>query len=240
MTTVQSIYNAINSFAPFNTAEEFDNVGLLIGSAEKPVHKVAVALDATLDTLATAATGGADVLVTHHPIIFDGLKSIPADEPASRAIADDIAVICAHTNFDIASGGLSDEMTKVFELSDVTCGGCVYRGLFDGSAEDLLAIAQKTYGNMRYFISEKNKTPPLSVGVCSGGGFDYFSEDFDLFVTGDVRHHQWLLARQKGVSLLDCGHYGTEIAFERLMSAKLEEFGFEVIRCNQKAPFCEK
>ena len=239
MTTVQSVFDTINSFAPFNKAWEHDNIGILIGSGDKPVRKIAVALDATAETIAAAKACGAELLVTHHPIIFSGLKSVPANDPVSHAIANDIAVICAHTNFDMALDGLSHEMAKVFGLSDVTCGKeCEYQGFFDGSFDELLAIAKENYGHVRYF-AEKNKAPPLRVGVCSGGGFDYFSADFDVFVTGDVRHHQWLQARQEGVSLLDCGHYGTEIAFERLMAAKLAELlpNIEVVRCNQQTPF---
>ena len=238
MTNVQSVFDAVNLFAPFDTAEEYDNVGLLCGGSDKAVSKIAVALDATAETILTAVKAGAEVLVTHHPIIFNGLKSVADSDPVSIAIKADIDVICAHTNFDIAPGGLSDEMARVFGLSDVVCAGCAYHGKFNGGFDEILAVAKANYADVRYDDRAGVKAP-LTVGVCSGGGFDYFSPEYDVFVTGDVRHHQWLQAAQHGVAVIDCGHYGTEIAFERLMAGRLRELltGVEVVECGQERPF---
>jgi len=110
--------NALDTFAPFALAQSWDNVGLLIGSPEREVTRALVALDATGAVIDEALSEGAQLVITHHPIIFTGLKSIPAHSPVHRAIKGDIAVICTHTNLDIATGGVNDILAEMLGLRD--------------------------------------------------------------------------------------------------------------------------
>ena len=117
--TVGDYYAAIDAFAPFSLAEGWDNVGLLIGSPEAEAGSALVALDATSRVLDEARRAGASLVIAHHPIIFGGLKSIPESSPAYRAIKNGVAVICAHTNLDIATSGVNDELARLLGLDDV-------------------------------------------------------------------------------------------------------------------------
>ena len=110
--TAGDYYNAVDAFAPFSLAESWDNVGLLIGSPETPVQGALIALDATIPVLEEAGKMGARLVITHHPIIFSGIKSIPAHSPVYRAIKDGTPVLCAHTNLDIATGGVNDQLAR--------------------------------------------------------------------------------------------------------------------------------
>ena len=116
--TAQDYLNAIDAFAPFSLVEKWDNTGLLIGSPGQEVSRVLVALDATLAVIEEAQKEGAQLLITHHPIIFNPLKNIPEDSPVYRAIASGVAVLCAHTNLDNAECGISTVLAEMLGLGD--------------------------------------------------------------------------------------------------------------------------
>ena len=116
--TVGEYRQAIDALAPFSLTQSWDNTGILIGSPARRVERALVALDATAPIIAEAAEVGAQLIVAHHPIIFQGLKYIPEHSPAYRAIRADIAVICAHTNLDIAAGGVNDVLAALLDLRD--------------------------------------------------------------------------------------------------------------------------
>ena len=111
--------DAINRFAPFALAQSWDNTGLLVGSPEREVTRALVALDATLTVLDEAAHQDAQLVITHHPIIFKALRSVPAHSPVYQAIRCNIAVLCAHTNLDIATSGVSDALAGLLGLCEV-------------------------------------------------------------------------------------------------------------------------
>lgn len=117
--TIQDYYNAIDRFAPFSLAMEGDNPGLLIGSGEQPVKRALVALDATIPVIEEAARRQADLIVTHHPVIYQKLGKVPADSPVYQAIRQGIGVISAHTNLDIAQGGVNDLLAQRLELEEL-------------------------------------------------------------------------------------------------------------------------
>ena len=117
--TVNDIYSFLNEFAPFDTACDFDNAGLLIGGKDAEVVKFIVALDCTEAVVDEAIQKGAQLIITHHPVIFSGLKSVLADSLVYRLIENNVSVISAHTNLDIADGGVNDCLAKALELNDV-------------------------------------------------------------------------------------------------------------------------
>jgi len=117
--TVQDYCRAINGFAPFATAEDWDNVGLLVGGGEQPVTRAMVALDATHAVVGEAAGSGAQLLGTHHPVIFRPLKRVEAHSVVARLLRENIAVISAHTNWDAAEGGVNDALAARLGLCDV-------------------------------------------------------------------------------------------------------------------------
>ena len=98
MPKIQEIYNILNQIAPFGSALPYDNAGLLVGDADRQVQKIGVCLDITAKAIDAAVTQGCDLIVSHHPVIFDPLKQISPVHPAYRLISENIAAICAHTN----------------------------------------------------------------------------------------------------------------------------------------------
>ena len=126
-TTVRDIYEFIDSIAPFRTQESWDNSGFLVGDVSKEVTKVAVCLDVTHDTLQKAADFGADLLVSHHPVIFHPMKGLREQTPGTEAIVydairKDIAVLSAHTCWDLAEGGVNDVLAKLVGSSRSSSG----------------------------------------------------------------------------------------------------------------------
>ena len=118
MTTVKNIYDYINSIAPYDTQEEWDNSGHLVGDFRKEVKKAVLALDATKAVCAFSADIGADLVITHHPIIFGGIKSVKSDTAVYSLASSGIAHLCAHTNFDLANGGINDNLAEILDLQN--------------------------------------------------------------------------------------------------------------------------
>ncbi len=117
---VQDYVNAVEAIASFSLAESWDNPGLLVGSGHQPVRRALVALDATPAVIQEAREKGADLVVTHHPIIFEKLGKIPAESPVYQAIQKGVAVLSAHTNLDTAKGGVNDALAARLGLKEVS------------------------------------------------------------------------------------------------------------------------
>lgn len=119
MAALQDFYRALDEIAPFSLAEKWDNVGVMVGAADDEIRSVLVALDATPTVVEEAARKGANLIVTHHPLIFNKLAAVPADSPVYRLIRAGIGVISAHTNLDIASGGVNDVLAARLQLGEI-------------------------------------------------------------------------------------------------------------------------
>ena len=111
MTKVRDIYDYLNALAPVSLKMDFDNVGLLVGDHNAEAGKCLLALDITDEVIREAKSTGAELIVSHHPLIFGAIKSVTADDLTGRKIIDliknDISAICMHTNLDIAQGGVN-------------------------------------------------------------------------------------------------------------------------------------
>ena len=118
MTLVKDIYNYINSIAPYNEMEEWDNSGFILGDEEKTVSTVVMALDGTKAAADYAKSVEADLLLTHHPIIFNPVKKIVKGTAVYELINNDIATMCAHTSYDKAAGGINDSLAKLLDLKN--------------------------------------------------------------------------------------------------------------------------
>ena len=117
--TVQQIFNFLNQKYPVDTACGFDNVGILVGDPEMPVSKAVVALDCTTDAIKTAINNGCELIITHHPIIFSGLKSVLDDTLVFEIIKNGLTVISMHTNLDQGDGGVNDALCDVIGLKNI-------------------------------------------------------------------------------------------------------------------------
>lgn len=329
MPTAKDIYRAIDGFAPFDTAEPWDNSGLLLGNMDAPVGGVLVALDATVPVADEARALGANLIVTHHPVIFDPVRRVDSDSALWRLIASGISVISAHTNLDMAPGGVNDALAQRLGLTDVrpfdttrrvpfkkitvfvntqaaravyeamSAAGAGALGNYSGCAftvegtgcflpgegaqpaigrigdleqvresriemlvaperigevvaamraahpyeepaydifDDFACMREYAFGRIGELERDmapadfarhvkgalglsglrfsEGTQPVRTVAVCGGSGAELLGEAHALgaqaLVTGESRHHFWLEAAQRGVTLVDAGHFGTE------------------------------
>ena len=221
-TTVRDIYEFIDSIAPFRTQESWDNSGFLVGDVSKEVTKV-------------------DLLVSHHPVIFHPMKGLREQTPGTEAIVydairKDIAVLSAHTCWDLAEGGVNDVLAKLVGLENVEGvvpdenGNCMVR---KGSLKtavpaeeyaDVVAEALDTL--VRLTLPEKMIR---TVAVCGGSGASFLpdlaKEGIDAFITGDAKHNDFLDSIDYDISLLAAGHYETEtVSMPVLLELLKQEF----------------
>ena len=224
--TVQDIFTFLHTRAPFDTAEGWDNPGMLVGDPRRAVTRVLVALDATDGAVETAKAVGAQLIVTHHPVIFAPLKRLAADSIPYRLAAAGISLIAAHTNLDKAAGGVNDTLAARLGLTDVTVAADEYTRIGTlaqaMSARDFAAhVAAVLDTAVRYSGDKTVKT----VAVCGGSGGDFMlrcTDVADAYVTGEVRHHEWLAAADR-IQVIEAGHYATEVPVVDTLCAWLEE-----------------
>lgn len=238
MTTVGEIYRAIDSFAPYETAEGFDNCGLLIGSMDAPVTKALTVLDADCDALKLAQSVGAELILSHHPVIFTPLRKIPANSVVYRLIRSGISVISSHTNVDKAPHGLGALLTE--RLGVTSCvpvegtGGCTVIGDTPSGVTSGTALADHVKAALKLpavrVFDAGNEIRRVAVCCGSGGGFfeAVVASEADAFVTGDIKHDPAVSAKNLGLTLIDAGHYETEWMFAELMAEYLKPLFPEV------------
>ena len=234
MATVADILQFIETLAPRDLKMDWDNVGLLCGSKSKPVTKVLVALDPFEHVCKEAADWGAELIVTHHPLIFQAPKSITDETSIGRAImtlcAHDISAINAHTNLDCAEGGVNDVLAQTLGLSDISVIGHGENGLLrcgyipEQSLEDFLSDVTVALGcsGLRYVNSNKPvRKVAVGGGSCADGMLDVKAAGCDTFVTADVKYNQFWDAQDLGLNLIDAGHFATENPIVPVLAAKI-------------------
>ena len=243
MATVKDIYNFIDSIAPFESQEEWDNSGLLVGNENNEVTSILFALDATTDIVEQAIEYGADLVVTHHPVIFKPVSNVLNDSVIYKLINNGISIICAHTNYDKAVGGVNDILCNTIGLNsyikiDDTC---LNIGKYDGpvSVDAFINTVKRTLDcTVRY---NKINKEIRNIAVCSGSGSDYLDMakefDCDALLTGDASHHAFLDANEMGMLLVAAGHFETEnISIMPLAEKIKREFNVNCILAKQNSP----
>lgn len=243
--TVRDIYHVIDAIAPFATQEKWDNSGLLVGSQNLPASKVLVSLDISPAAVAYARENGCNVIVSHHPIIFSPMKSIPAESIVYQLISCGISAICCHTPLDIAPGGINDLLAerlrgeldfaeKTEPLDEAGCGRILTLAQ-EQSMTDIAAAAKYALGCETVRFSQDDDTPWVRrLGICSGSGSSMLEEiagRCDCLLTGDVKHDRWYKAQELGLGLIDCGHYHTEVIMVPYVAQKFREMlpGLDVV-----------
>ena len=242
MATVADILKYMESIAPGYMAESWDNVGLLCGRREKKVTKILVALDPFNTVIQEAIDLGADLIVTHHPLIFrDKLMAINEDtstgENLLTLMENGIAAINAHTNLDLAPGGVNDILAATLGLRDVTIlnpegvneAGEPYGLLRSGRVdhqplEAFLAHVKQVLGcqGLRYVNGGKAVCKvAVGGGSCADGMHEVAAAGCDTFVTADVKYNQFRTAFELGLNLIDAGHFHTENPTMPILAEKL-------------------
>lgn len=246
MAAVKDIFHYLDSIAPFATQLDFDNAGFLVGRGDRQVNRLLVSLDITEEVAREAVERGAELVVSHHPVIFHPAKSVTDADPVGRTllalIEGGVAAICAHTNLDASVGGVNDALAQRLGLTDLSVlepSGVDGEGrpigigrvgtLAGGEAPGLTAFAARVKealgaNGVRYVDAGK---PVRRVAVGGGACGDMLelarAQGCDTFVTSDVKYNQFLDARDLGVNLIDAGHYPTENVVCPVLVQKLRE-----------------
>ncbi len=253
MTTVNDILNYIETLAPRSLKMDWDNVGLNCGSRTAPVNKILVALDPFEHVCREAVEWEADLLVTHHPLIFKPWPMVTDDAAISRGLMElvrhDISHICAHTNLDCAEGGVNDVLAATLGLENVEPLGA-YGGMMrcgdvpEQSLAQFLGFVKERLGcdGLRYCDGGKPvRKVAVGGGSCSDGLYDTILAGCDTFVTSDVRYNGFWDAQEQGLTLIDAGHFPTENPMVAVLAAKLQaQFPEIQVKISEKHHDCMK
>jgi len=250
--TVGDFLEIFDKWANFDLAEPWDNSGLQIGDKSHVVQKVLVALDPSISTIEKARSLRADLIITHHPLIFDPIKSLELSQPISRRIAllfeYKINLISLHTNLDAAIDGVNDILAEKLGIKNTTAlvskekapygTGLGRIGFLDRDweleeycelvAQALNCFCLKVQGDFRSKIRK--------VAICSGAGSSLWPNAFeagvDLYLTGEIKHSVFLEAQEVGICLIDAGHFHTEwpivLKIAQFLTDKARELGWDL------------
>ncbi|MBQ7595653.1 MAG: Nif3-like dinuclear metal center hexameric protein [Clostridia bacterium] len=220
MPKVKDFYDFLNSRFPFSTQESWDNSGMLVGDENAEVSRAAVVLDITDEAIKYAQTVGANLIISHHPVIFRPQKKVLAGSLVYSLAQAGISAIGAHTCLDCGDGGVNDVLAEILGLENIEIFPCsesermVRAGILPEpmSAKEMAAHIKSVLGGRVLYCDCGKKIE--SVAVCGGAGNDFAGEvvsaGIDAFITGEADHHNFLDAKQAGLNLFAAGHFETE------------------------------
>lgn len=252
------IIEKLETHSPALYAEEWDNIGLLAGRRDKEIKTIYIALDATDEVIKEAVEAQADMLLTHHPLIFKKLSSVNTDDFIGRRIyqliRNDISYYAMHTNFDVM--GMADAAADALSLTDravlnvtfeddISPEGCgrVGRLAKRMSIADCAELVKERFQvpNVRVFGELGDIVEVAAVMPGSGGSYikDAIKAGAEVMITGDIDHHEGIDAVAQGLNIIDAGHYGIEKLFIPYMEEflKRELQGVRICKAGIKEPF---
>ena len=240
MTTVHDILDYLEVLAPRAMKEDWDNVGLNCGHRDRPVRKILLALDPFTHVCREAKEWGADLLLTHHALIWKPGFITDSDVQGRNTlflIENGIAHINAHTNLDMAPGGVNDVLAEKLGLQAVEIVNpkgivppCVSYGLLRSGyveAQPLEMFLNTVKSKLRCdglrFVDGGKPVRKVAVGggACGGGMYEALAAGCDTFVTADLKYNQFWDAKELGLNLIDAGHFHTENPVIAVLAGKL-------------------
>ena len=236
---VEAVGALIEQLAPVSLAMDFDHVGLMVGDSQASVNKVLVALDLTDAIIEEAIRKKADLIISHHPFLFEPVFSVTDKTPKGRMITklikNNIAYYAAHTNMDIANGGINDYLCALLQLKEVDVleptsaeNGLGRMGVLEKSMDQdsFLRYVKECLGCARLLFSG-GKEQIQRVAVCSGSGTSLAERAMalgaDALITADMKYSAAQALEGEDFLLVDCGHYGTERFFCNIVSELLKD-----------------
>ena len=246
---VKDVTEVIEGFAPLAIQEGWDNSGLCIGSPDAPVSSVLLGLDCTPELVDEAIECGADMIVTHHPLIFSGLKKItPEDQVGAaviKAIKAGISIYAAHTSADKVIAGVSGAMAAKLGLQNVTIldedGDGTGLGVVGDlpepmSADEAVAMVKERFGLKALRASRPVKGKISRIAMCGGSGGSLIkaamASGAQLYLSGDISYHNFFTP--EGFMIMDIGHYESEIEIvDILFSLLRKKFPTFAVRITQ-------
>ena len=228
---------------PLSDAYEWDNCGLLLGDRKRDIKTALLSLDVNFAVAEEAIRCGADLILSHHPILFDGAKRITADTPEGKTVLalleNKICVYAAHTNCDVGKNGINAKLATLFEISDAEPleeNGLGRIGNL-ASPVSLAEFAEKTKRILNTpFIrfcgdsSAKTERVAIASGACADSIPTAFEKGADVIVTADMKYHDMVNYSELGISIIDAGHYPTEIIVTDIFYGLLKDTGVRLIK----------
>ncbi len=251
---VLDIKKLVEASFPQEVAEEWDNIGLLLGRGDREVKKVLLTLDITPFVAKEAIDFGADLILSHHPVLFGGAKRITDETIEGKMLLEllenKIAVISAHTNLDSAKGGLNDSLAEIFGLQNAV--PVIKNSHQDAGLGRIGDLKEPmTAKEFAVLAKQKLKTPIRLSGdggkiikrVAVGSGasddivFDALKMGADLVLTGDCKYHRNQSYTDQGAVIVDAGHYPTEIMAMDIFEELLKDCSLEIKKSENKDIF---
>lgn len=244
MLDVRTVFDALEWLAPCGTKEEWDNVGLMVGSLSSQIKGILIALDCTEGVINEAVESGANLIITHHPFIFNPVNKIDYDnligEKIRKLIKNDINVISMHTNLDKAIGGVNDTLCQAIDLYNI-----------ENITDEQLSLGRigelkksMTLKDFAGYVKQKLNAPVVKyigsdeklikkVAVVSGSGSEFYGEairkNADVFLTSEVKHNIAVEVMDKDFAIIDAGHFETEnVITEKLKMFLQEKFDVNI------------
>ncbi len=233
----------LNELYPFAAQEKWDNSGYLVESSEQECSRILMSLDITSEAVDEADLKCAELVISHHPVIFEPRKRIKCSDPVYKLIASGIGAVCMHTNLDIAEGGTNGVILSKLSSKFRICGepepfeelgggnslGWIVTLNEAVNARKLAEVCKEIFGCEYVRASHISKKLVSKIAFCSGSGGSMLGlareKGCDALITGDVKHDVWIDANNYDIALLDCGHFHTEnIVLEELRRVLEEKF----------------
>ena len=254
----EDLLRMLEELSPVSYAESWDNPGLLAGRYDKEIKKIYIALDATTEVIEDAKRCGADMLLTHHPLIFKGIKKVNYEDFIGRRILTlvqaDICYYAMHTNFDVM--GMADAAAERLMLSQRRVLDVTYEkdGVTQGIGrigslkqpmplDECAQVVKQAFGIEWVKVFGEPDRPVETVAICPGSGKSMIGAalagNVDVLITGDIDHHDGIDALERGMAVIDAGHFGLEQIFVPYMAEyiKRQTEHIEVITQTLKSPF---
>ncbi len=235
---LSEIYKFLDKLSPFELQEKWDNSGLMVGDMSQEISKIVLSID--VDDALVDSLQENTLLITHHPIIFGGLKQLDFSSYPSnllqKMIRKNISNIAMHTNFDKTH--LNDfVVNEVLGYEIVKKDGFVAYIDVNEDFETFSSKVLKAF-NITHTKSVKCSEFIKTVAVTTGSGCSLIdSIDADCFLTGDIKYHDAMQAKSLKLSLIDIGHYESEHFFAKILQNHLKNLGLEVIISSSENPF---
>ena len=252
---IKEIISLIEAYAPLKLQASFDNSGLLCGDSERELTSILLCIDVTEEVVKEAIDKGHNLIISHHPLIFSGLKHITPTTYVERCVIDaikhDITIYAAHTNMDVVANGVSGRMADKLDLH--------HRQILqpegdpmDGNGFGIIGELQQPVESMAFLQQVKEifrcdrlryTTPHTSsiqrVAVCGGAGASFFKQALagqaDIYISGDFKYHDFFLTENR-IMIADIGHYESEQftkeIFYEILTKKISKFAVQFSEIN--------
>lgn len=216
---IKDIYDFLDSIAPFKTSLDWDNSGFLVGNINDEFKSGLVCLDITDNIVDECVKKHCNLIISHHPVIFNRLHRVTSDMTVYKLIKNDINVICLHTNLDLSKIGVNFVLALALNLSNLSFNNNLESIGLIGQLDNQLTpidfirlVKNKLSCNKLSFVPGNKQIK--TVAVCGGSGanflFELIDKNIDAYVTSEIKYNIWLEAKKANITLVDAGHFNTE------------------------------